>query len=467
MKRSIRRFLLFNLLLSITIASSLTAVGTYLLDNKAIQHHLDVQLQQVTNFLNAVIAERSHLYSFKTIQAMLNKKTALVEDYQKNTESEQQSASQFHFQVWDQNNRLVLHSLNAPTKKFTQLKSGFANVSQNQKTWRVYANYDKNLHYTFLVAEPYNFRTQLEQEITWDNLLILIWIYPLLGILIWLTVGRALISLKQTAEKLSRRPATDFSPIDSENIPIEIKPLINELNQLFLRLREEFERNKRFASDAAHELRTPLAALKTQAQVAILATSDEERKTATKKLLLGVDRCTHIVHQLLTLSRLGQAASLSDAKNLNLASVAAEIIAQLAPLALKKSVEIELIHPDKLPSIEGNETMLAILIRNLVDNAIRYTPPKGNITVEITPHNQHLLLRVTDTGPGIPEELQARVFERFYRILGTKEQGSGLGLAIVQQISELHQATINLGTPRKHSGLQIEILFPSTLSSSN
>ena len=150
-------------------------------------------------------------------------------------------------------------------------------------------------------------------------------IYPLLGLLIWITVGAALTSLKKTANKLALKPVTDFSPIDSTNVPTEVAPLINELNQLFMRLQEEFERNKRFASDAAHELRTPLAALKTQTQVALLANnSEEERKNILKNLLLGVDRCTHVVHQLLTLSRLGQQAALNDIKTINLRSVAAE-----------------------------------------------------------------------------------------------------------------------------------------------
>lgn len=459
MNRSIRRFLLFNLLLSITITSSITAVGTYLLDNQAIQRHLDVQLQQVSDFLNAVIAERSNSYSLRTIQEIINQKTKSTQIKNQKTDGNKPS-SQFRFQVWDQNNRLILHSLVSPQQRLTNIRDGFANVTLKDETWRVYASHDSNLNYTFLVAEPFNFRTQLEKEITWDNLLILIWIYPFLGLLIWITVGGSLTSLKKTAHKLSNRPATDFSPIDLENAPIEVKPLINELNQLFTRLQEEFERNKRFASDAAHELRTPLAALKTQAQVAILSNTDAERQAVIKKLLLGVDRCTHIVHQLLTLSRLGQQTTLDDIKQVNLASVTVEMIAQLAPLALEKNIDIELKQPKYPVMVYGNETMLSILIRNLVDNAIRYTPKNGSIVVEVMKNDQDITLRVTDSGPGIPLELQARVFERFYRILGSQAAGSGLGLAIVQQISELHNAQIQLGKPEDKQGLVFDIIFP-------
>ncbi len=462
--RSIRRFLLINLLLSITITSSLTAVGTYLLDNKAIQRHLDIQLQQVTIFLNSVIAEKINVSSMKNIQKILNQKTTIS-----NKKENKNIAlnNQFRFQVWDNNNKLVLYSIPPLfNERLATIKNGFGNFIFKNQTFRVYSSYDPSLQLTFIVAEPFDFRAQLEQEITWDNLLILFWIYPLLGLLIWITVGAALTSLKKTANKLALKPVTDFSPIDSTNVPTEVAPLINELNQLFMRLQEEFERNKRFASDAAHELRTPLAALKTQTQVALLANNiEEKKKNILKNLLLGVDRCTHVVHQLLTLSRLGQQAALNDIKTINLRSVAAEMIAQLAPMALEKDIDIELKKSKENITLAGNETMLSILIRNLVDNAIRYTPKHGNVSVEILKIDQRAVLRVSDSGPGIPFELQSRVFERFYRILGTNTSGSGLGLAIVQQIAELHQAQIKLGTPENGQGLQIDIIFPEILSS--
>lgn len=467
MKRSIRRFLIFNLLLSITIASSLTAVGTYVLDNKAIQRHLDMQLQQIAIFLKAIVSEKNTLKSLHKIQQTLLEKTQNTQIRNQKFQGDQLFDQSFRFQLWGENNKLVLRSMNASTDKLTNVKNGFTNVEIGESTWRVYSSYDPKLKLTFIVGEPNNFRTQLEKEITWDNLLILIWIYPLLGILIWLTVGSSLTSLKKTAHELSCRPVTDFSPIDTENTPLEVTPLINELNELFLRLQKEFERNKRFASDAAHELRTPLAALKTQAQVALLTSTASERNAVMKKLLLGVDRCTHIVHQLLTLSRVEQEASLHEMKHVNLTSITAEIIAQLAPLALEKHIDIELKKPETAIIMSGNETMLSILIRNLVDNAIRYTPEEGNVVVEVFKSHQQAVLRVSDTGPGISPELRPRVFERFYRVLGNKASGSGLGLAIVQQIAELHQAKIQLDTPTNGQGLQIDIIFPEKLSLAN
>ncbi len=211
---------------------------------------------------------------------------------------------------------------------------------------------------------------------------------------------------------------------------MEIKPLVGELNQLFIRLKLAFERNKRFAADAAHELRTPLAALKTHAQVSLKADNEADRNKALTKVIESVDRSSHVVAQLLTLSRLGEEEALTDVKPLDLHKLATEIIAYLAPHALEKNIEIELAPPPPEAIIMGNDTAIGILIRNIVDNAIRYTPTHGEVKVSIVDTGGQIIFRVIDTGTGIPLELRERVFERFYRILGTKASGSGLGLPL-------------------------------------
>ena len=200
--------------------------------------------------------------------------------------------------------------------------------------------------------------------------------------------------------------------------------------------------------------------MKTQAQVALKTTNEKERQAILQNVITGVDRCNHVVQQLLTLSRLvPEANALSDVIELNLGRLATEIIAQLAPAALDKQIDIELIAEDEAVSIYGNITALSILIRNLVDNAIRYTPEFGEVRIRITPENGHVVLRVTDNGPGIPAELRARVFERFFRVLGSKSPGSGLGLAIVQQIAQLHNAQVKLGPAPGGKGLEVEVTF--------
>jgi two-component system sensor histidine kinase QseC len=303
----------------------------------------------------------------------------------------------------------------------------------------------------------------LADDITLSNAYILLVTYPLFGFAVWLIIGLALRSITRVTTEISSRASTYLEPVKATNIPIEIKPLVVELNQLFIRLKLAFERNKRFAADAAHELRTPLAALKTQAQVALKADTETDRDYALIKVLQGVDRSSHMVAQLLTLSRLGQEEALSDIKPLDLHKLAAEIIAYLVPIALEKSIEIELASPPSSTIVMGNDITLGILIRNIVDNAIRYTPTGGEVKVQLVRKNEHIILRVTDSGPGIAAEFRERVFERFFRILGATAPGSGLGLAIVAQIADLHGAKINLGAGANGVGLLFEVIFPRYL----
>jgi two-component system sensor histidine kinase QseC len=323
----------------------------------------------------------------------------------------------------------------------------------------VYAEIDPSSHNKIVVAELYEIRNVLADSITRNNAYILLLTYPFFGLVIWFIVGFAFRSVTRVTTEISNRASTFLEPVDANFVPIEIKPLVTELNQLFIRLKLAFNRNKRFAGDAAHELRTPLAALKTQAQVALKMDNEVERHNALLKVIQGVDRSTHVVAQLLTLSRLSQEETLNDLHPLNLHKLATEIIAYLVPIALEKNIEVELLPPPADSMIIANDTAIGILIRNVVDNSIRYTPPNGEVTISIFNEEDKIIFRVVDTGPGIPLELRERVFERFFRILGTTAAGSGLGLAIVSQIAELHQAEIFLSSPPNGVGLQFSIAF--------
>ena len=193
-----------------------------------------------------------------------------------------------------------------------------------------------------------------------------------------------------------------------------------------------------------------------------MKTSDvKEREVALKNVIAGVNRSSHIVQQLLTLSRLvPEATHIDESTEVNLAKLAAEITAQLAPMALDKSIDIELIAENTESMMLANVTALSLLIRNLVDNAIRYTQEKGQVRIVVESDKHYVYLRVMDDGPGIPVELRGRVFERFFRVLGNKSPGSGLGLAIVQQIAKLHHGEVKLCVPEVGKGLEVAIRFP-------
>lgn len=464
MIRSIRKFLLINLLLAITITTTLTVVGNYILDTKDIHHHLDSLLSQSGLSMQALIGNDMNTRDLMKIQDQLNSLPKLAKQYYETMENpfDYGYEDKFQFQIWDQDKNLMIKSANAPLEPLTNWQEGFSIAKIHKQPWRVFTTINPISGAVIVVAERYDIRAELGHRIARDDIYIMLLIYPLLGLLIWVIVGRGLHPLKRITDEVAHREPSYLEPVDLAEIPDEVKALIDELNGLFGRLQSAFDREKRFAADAAHELRTPLAVLKTQAQVALRSADDEERVVALKSLIRGVDRSTHVVQQLLTLSRIvpDEGYTEKDTDLVKLHSVAVEEITQIAPKAVEKNIELELICPDEGIQILGNSTAIGILLRNLVDNAIRYTPENCKVEILIRTIGHHVILQVTDNGPGIPEELRSRVFERFYRVLGTKQTGSGLGLAIVQQIVSLHKGEITLGAPATGTGLIITIEFP-------
>ncbi|HVE44449.1 MAG TPA: ATP-binding protein [Gammaproteobacteria bacterium] len=447
MIKSVRYFLLISLLVSITIASAISGLGNYLLDEQVIQPYLDDQLVRISSLVEMLSHFPHQDAAIKnSIIDYLNKTQPLPEQH-------------FFFQVWDEKGNLLIHSTRDQIS-LRHAKLGFGDYTIGDNDWRVYVTEDSKTHTKMIVGELSNLRHELADDIAHSNANILLITYPVFGLLVWLIISFALRSITRVTEEISSRASTHLEPVQLSQIPVEIKPLVAGLNQLFIRLKHEFERNKRFAADAAHELRTPLAALKTHAQVSLKATNELDRVKALQKVIESVDRSSHVVAQLLTLSRLTEEDALTDLKPFDLHKLAIEIIAYLAPSALEKNIEIELTPPPSHPIILGNDIAIGILIRNIVDNAIRYTPPTGEVKVSIIETESSVIFRVLDTGTGIPLELRERVFERFYRILGTRASGSGLGLAIVSQISELHHGIIGLEAPPNGVGLQFDVAFP-------
>lgn len=464
MKSSIRKFLLINLLLAITITTTLTAIGNYYLDQKDIQEHLDTLMAISALSYQALLGDDLHERPLGKIQEALEVIPDKIDNYYQrrflNDLPPKNYLDKFNFQVWTNGGKLLLHSPTAPKIPLTAEIDGFSDkVLANQK-WRVFTTYNDKAGVRTVLAERYDTRNELGHRIAQDDLYIMLLTFPLSGLLIWIIIGRGLDSLDRVAQEVANRAPTHLEPVDLQEVPEEIKPVIDELNKLFYRLQEGFEREKRFAADAAHELRTPLAALKAQAQVALNTNDIDAKNQALQKLIASVNRSTHIVQQLLTMSKLVPEASINDIDNVNLVKIAREVLAMLAPSAVEKQIELEFEHDKQAPGFAGNPTALSILIRNLVDNAIRYCKENGKVSVHVYVKNLELVLEVSDNGPGIPAELQGRVFERFFRVLGNKSPGSGLGLAIVRQITDLHGGRVELDTPSEGTGLIVRTYFP-------
>ena len=468
MKSSIRKFLLINLLLAITITTTLTAIGNYYLDQKDIQEHLDTLMAVSALSYQALLGDDLHQRPLHEIQDTLETIPQKVETYYQRPlledEPPEYYLDKFNFQVWTDGGRLLLHSSNAPKLPLTADKDGFADKMIGKQKWRVFTTYNAKAGIRTVLAERYDTRNELGHRIAQDDLYIMLLTFPLSGLLIWIIIGRGLDSLDRVAQELANRAPSHLEPVKMKEVPEEIKPVVDELNELFYRLKEGFEREKRFAADAAHELRTPLAALKAQAQVALNTNNIDEKNAALHKLIASVNRSTHIVQQLLTMSRLvPEAANINDFNEVSLTKITREILAMLAPAAIEKHIDLEFESDENTVHITGNPTALGILIRNLVDNAIRYCRDHGQVIVKVYRQQDDVILEVHDNGPGIPSELQARVFERFFRVLGNKSTGSGLGLAIVQQIAALHNGWVTLESPKEGTGLIVKVFFPMTI----
>lgn len=463
MTASIRTFLLINLVVSVVLITSLSLLANLFLENRDLQSHLDDKLTQSAFAIQAFMSQNPTPKEVEKIQAHINAIPMLqypspIQKYI----SELDSASlAFQFQVFDESNRLMLQSSVALPPTFISAPIGLSRLEYLGKSWRVFHTVDPVNKVKVIVAEQYQFRNLLTGHVTQESVLVLLMSYPFLALLIWIIVGKSLSSLQKISEEVQQRAADHLEPMDISQAPVEIKAIIEEWNKLFERLKQGFEREKRFAADAAHELKTPLAAIRAHTHVAMNATNEEERQHALQKIKIGVDRSTHVIQQLLTLSRMGHGLVLEQTTSVNIVRQAKEIVAELAPEVLEKNSEIELIAPENEPIIQGHSTAIAILIRNLVDNAIRYTPEGSYVRVIVEDHGEHgVVLKVVDNGPGIPEYLRDRVFQRFFRVWGNKETGSGLGLGIVQQIAEVHQAKIILETPAEGKGLAVCIAFP-------
>ncbi len=465
MKSSIRKFLLINLLLAITITTTLTAIGNYYLDQKDIQEHLDTLMAISALSYQALLGDDLHQRPLMKIQETLETIPQKVESYSQSPpldeEPQEHYLDKFNFQVWTDGGKLLLHSSNAPKIPLTAEIDGFSDKKIGNQKWRVFTTYNNKPGIRTVLAERYDTRNELGHRIAQDDLYIMLLTFPLSGLLIWIIIGRGLDSLDRVAQEVANREPTHLEPVNIKGIPQEIKPLIDELNKLFFRLKEGFEREKRFAADAAHELRTPLAAIKTQAQVALNTNSIEEKNVALQKLIASVNRSTHIVQQLLTMSSLlPEAASIHELDKVNLTKITREVLAMMAPAAIEKQIELAFEADDNTPTFSGNPTAISILIRNLVDNAIRYCLKCGIVDIKVYQHHNEAVFEVSDNGQGIPIELQPRVFERFFRVLGNKSSGSGLGLAIVQQIAALHKGRVELGSPPVGTGLIVKVFFP-------
>ncbi|MEO6353709.1 MAG: sensor histidine kinase N-terminal domain-containing protein [Oxalobacteraceae bacterium] len=312
------------------------------------------------------------------------------------------------------------------------------------------------------VGETLDKRAKLANEIIKGVIMPQFIILPIALALVWLALSRGLLPLAELQLRIRNRRPDDLSPIDSGQVPEEISPLVNSLNDMLARLSQSIEVQKRFIADAAHQMKTPLAGMRMQSELALRQTDQEEIHRSLLQLSKSSESATRLVNQLLALARTeNQAPAIKSFEQLELAELARNAVQDWVQTSFTYRIDLGFEQPEYPIMISGNPLMLRELINNLIDNALRYTPLHGCVTVRVRSdaENTHAFLEVEDTGPGIPADDRSHVFERFYRILGSNVEGSGLGLAIVKEIALQHDAVIDIF----HNPHQHDPKFPGSL----
>ncbi len=455
MRTSLRRRLLVTLLTLTAGIWLITAFSSYRDSRHEIRELFDAQMAQTARTLLSVAGHELIELSGSQLKSAHIHFTGETRFTAGGHEYEHKLA----YQLWQQpKNTLLLRSFSAPDTALSKKQNGYSTREINGESWRVFSLLDKNTGFQIQVGEAMAIRDELTDVVAFRLGMPLLIALPLLAVLISLGINHTLNPLKRLADAISRRAPTNLDAVDEENAPEEIAPLLAALNRLFERLTSAFENERRFTADAAHELRTPLAALRVQSQVAIRSTDEGERYQALEKILQGTERASRLIDQLLTLARVDPEAGLKQGERVDLEKLSEEVIAGYAGEAAVKRLELSITAgPDCV--VAGQQESLAIMLRNLLDNAIRYTPEGGGIEVALEPREDSVLLRLGDSGPGIPETEHTLIFERFYRLAGQEIAGSGLGLSIVRRIAELHHADLRLGHSRL-GGLEVQVQFP-------
>ncbi|ORT85120.1 two-component sensor histidine kinase [Burkholderia puraquae] len=369
------------------------------------------------------------------------------------------------FQVFH-DGRLGLHSENAPSKPMVAPEltgrdraSGFWTVVIDSDAWRVFVVHGVRSDVQVFVGERIDSRKSILGAVMRSAFWPMAAASPLLVLAIGWAVRRGTAPLRDFGQALAKRNPQALDTIRLDRTPLEMRPMLDALNRLFERIRIVMDAERRFTADAAHELRTPIAAVKAQAQVAMAERHDERRRHALRGVLEGCDRAARLVDQLLLLSRL-DAGALADRAPVDISVVAKRVVAEAAPQSIGKRQRLELDAPT--PCIaSGNEPLLESMVRNLVDNAIRYSPPQACITVSVGRCDRRTTLRVEDSGPGIGDDDLRRLGERFFRPAGTRPGGSGLGWSIVRRIAAAHEADIQVGRSPAFGGLRVVVSWPA------
>jgi two-component system, OmpR family, sensor kinase len=359
----------------------------------------------------------------------------------------------FVVQIWSVDGRSI-YATRAHNALPSRAMLGFADIEVEGQTWRTFSVATSAR--VIQIAQPRHIRRRLAADAAWHSVLPLLFLTPLLALAGWWLSAQTLAPLRRVAGQLSR-PQQLLEPLPAQGLPEEVAPLVSALNGLLSRLGETLENQRAFVSDAAHELRSPLTALKLQLETLKRASDAGQREQALTVLGGGIERAVRIVEQLLALARSEPGAPAAPREIVDLVELVRQAVVDTVPFALSRGIEFEL-HAEDAVEVLADRSALPLLVRNLVDNAVRYSPRGSRVELRVLPGDGVPVLQIDDGGPGIPVEEHERVFDRFYRRASAGEEGSGLGLAIVRSVAAQHGAIVSLAQSPL-GGLRVTVRF--------
>jgi two-component system sensor histidine kinase QseC len=404
----------------------------------------------------------SHLAQAAALLVVQQAREIEDDDHQLDAPTLHRYAPKVAFQVFHEG-RLTMRSANAPARPMVEsgvrFHTGFKTVQIDGTEWRVFAANGGERDVQVYVGEQVSSRASILWAVLRSTLWPMVVALPLLALAAWWAVYRGVAPLRRLGRTLAERQPHALHAVIVDGAPSEMAPMLDALNGLLERIAELMESERRFTADAAHELRTPIAAIRAQAQVAFGEADDALRRHALQATLKGCDRAARLVDQLLVLSRL-EAGAAPAVTPLDLSALVRRTVAEVAPQAIEKQQTIEL---DAVEAnwVQGDGTLLAVLVRNLVDNAIRYSPPHALVKVALARQQARVRLKIDDSGSGMTEQDMQRIGERFFRVIGSGQGGSGLGWSIVRRIAAVHRAEVRVGRSIDLGGLAVEVDWPA------
>lgn len=450
--KSIRVFLVVLLVAIITLANFAAAVRGYLASMDEAERLFNQRLLQQVDLLNYLLPARYTEYLQHTTPEIFS-----APENTKPGQAPQIAAVQFQ---WVSNEgTLLLRSAAMPDEIISDLHSGYQFVNFNHYRWHVLVAPAAGDAGWYLLAERDDQRYRLAESMILQAVLPMVVAIPVLGFVIWWVLGIGLRPVASLAKEFHAREASDLRPLQKQDMPSELIQLTQSANELLRRLEASFMREQRFSADAAHELRTPIAALSIHCEN--LLQDLHPAPESALKLQQGIQRMSYLVEQILLLNRTSPDHFMSQFQPVNLTALTRQAIVAASEALSDKNILLEFKGDDCL--VNGDEVALETLINNLLGNAIKYAPANGQVLLHTWQRGQEVTLEIIDNGPGIPAEQRERVFDRFYRLHGDRHDsgtpGCGLGLSIVKQVVDLHHARINLTDSSFPSGLKVEVVF--------